>query len=75
MIKSMNNIGGDRTKLQFCLCTLTEVKENGRENAKTRRNYEGYLLTLRTPSSLVASMMLPFVLSLPVMNAFWPFSC
>jgi len=37
MIKSMNNIGGDRTKLQFCLCTLTEVKENGRENAKNQR--------------------------------------
>ena len=37
MIKSMNNIGGDRTKLQFRLCTLTEAKENGRENAKNQK--------------------------------------
>src|SRR5216683_2854223 len=28
--------------------------------------------TLRTPSSFVASIMFPFVLSLPVMNAFCP---
>jgi hypothetical protein len=30
--------------------------------------------TLRTPSSFVANMMLPRVLSLPVMKAFCPFS-
>lgn len=29
---------------------------------------------LSTPSSLVASMMLPFTLSLPDMKAFWPLS-
>lgn len=27
---------------------------------------------MSTPSNLVANIMLPFVLSLPVMKAFWP---
>jgi len=31
--------------------------------------------TFKRPSSFVASIMFPFVLSLPVMKACWPLSC